>query len=196
MAAVPEGMGGKTALIVGSARGVWEEVEAARKLFTPDYVIAVNHAMIDYPDAYDFGASYHSEQFRYWMQRRAAKGFGPPAAIFTCERRRMPKGLDQELDIRIVPNWAGSSGLIAVTAATLELQCRAIVLCGVHLSKESGHYHDPGQPKEWRDALVYRRSWIARKAELRDIVRSMGGWTRAEFGEPTAEWFDVRRSEA
>ena len=40
----------------------------------------------------------------------------------------------------------------------------------------------------WNAALGFRRGWSAHMRELKPYVRSLGGWTLEQFGEPTVEW--------
>jgi hypothetical protein len=171
-----------SAVVLGGAEGVWSELEAARHLFTPDIVIATNHAGIDYDGHVDHWVSFHAELLPMWIDKRAAAGRAPAGRYWTVERRMAPA---TPLELSRVPNWGGSSGLVAVTVA-LHLQCSHIVCCGVPLDLNVAHYDDP---KPWREAGNYRRAWMTYRSQM-TAVRSMSGWTRQILGAPTGEWFD------
>jgi len=59
------------------------------------------------------------------------------------------------------------------------------ILCGVPLESEAGHFHFPGQ---WAPVTTYRQEWQAVSPLIGDRVRSMGGWTAFEFGQPDKHW--------
>lgn len=171
-----------TALILGSAACKAEDEEAARQLFAPDILIAVNHAARDHPGPVDHWASYHAEFFPKWTKERAALGYEPAGALWTGERRVIVPGMK----VQRVRNWGGSSGLLAVVVA-IELGVTHGVLAGIPLDAHQGHYDAPG--KKWSDGGNYRKGWLDRLDHL-GCFRSMSGLTRHWLGAPTAEWFD------
>ena len=171
---------GLSAVVIGGAKQAWDDLDAALRLFTPDLVIATNNAGRDYAGQVHHWVSFHAELLPMWIEARAAAGRPPAGHYWTVERRTPPKS---PLQLWRVPNWGGSSGLVAVTVA-LSLQCDRIVCCGTPLDMEAAHYDDP---KPWRDAGNYRRAWMARRTQL-TAVRSMSGWTRQILGAPTGEW--------
>lgn len=168
------------ALVLGGAAGVWEEAAAVRKLFKPDLIIATNHAGRDYPQRVDHWVSFHVELLPGWIAAREQAGLPPAGQYWSVERRLVAS---TPLEVRRVPNWGGSSGLLAVTVA-LDLGCGRVVVCGCPLDMLAGHYDDP---KPWRDAGNYRRAWRARQTQMA-AVRSTSGWTRELLGSPTRGW--------
>jgi hypothetical protein len=169
-----------TALCLGGAAGVWAEAADAKRLFTPDVIIASNHAGRDLEGPLDHWCSFHVELMPAWIAAREAAGRPPAGRLWSVERRFLAS---TTLDVHRVKNWGGSSGLLAVTVA-LELGCTHVVLAGTPLDIAAAHYDDP---KPWRDAGQYRRAWLAHRT-LMTGVRSMSGWTREILGAPDREW--------
>lgn len=173
------------AICLGSATCQAEDLRAAAAMGISQengwLLVAVNHAARDWPGPVDHWATFHSELMPRWLSDREKAGRPAPGRLWTAEHRIQPVkvGMDR------APNWAGSSGLLAVTVA-LRLQCRRIVLCGIPLDHEQGHYDNP--KVRWRDATNYRRGWTTHLDQMRDSVRSMSGWTKELLGAPTEEW--------
>lgn len=170
------------ALVLGGAASLHADEAAARELFAPDLVIAVNHAARDHPGPVDHWATFHPELLPRWLADRAAAGRDPAGKLWTAHHRPIPRGLE----IERVTNWGGSSGLLAVVVG-LHLECSHIVLAGVPLDYDQGHYDHPAP---WRDAANYRKAWVSRK-EAMIRVRSMSGFTAELLGAPTKEWLDA-----
>ncbi len=171
---------GKRALILGSAACRAEDEAAARALFKPDLVIAVNQAGADYPGQLDAWVSFHPELFPKWLTERRKAERPPATELFTAERRPLP----HSVTARRVGNWGGSSGLLACVVA-IELKVTHGVLAGIPLDAYQGHYYSPEKP--WRDGGNYRQAWIRKLDEL-GRFRSMSGLTREWLGAPTKEW--------
>lgn len=177
-----------TAVVLGGAACLHDDLARALKLFTPDVWIATNHAGRDTPGIVDHWVSMHPDLMPRWIAERARASREPAGQLWTAWRRRQPTLPD--LEFKVVENWGGSSGMLAVTVA-LEVGCDRIVLCGVPMDAKQGHYNDP---KPWKDALQYRKAWMDRAPGLSPKVRSMSGDTREWLGAPTAEWFDEARN--
>lgn len=148
-------------------------------------LVAVNHAARDWPGEVPHWATYHSDLLPKWIGQRAAAARPPAGRLWTGERRVMPKGID----LQRAPNWGGSSGLLAVSVALNRLSALQIVLIGIPLDHEQGHYDSP---KKWRDATNYRRGWVTHQDAMAN-VRSMSGWTQGLLGAPTREWLDGKQ---
>lgn len=176
-----------TALILGSAASLPKDEAAARELFTPQIVIAVNEAARDHPGRVDHWASYHAEFFPKWVKERAALGYQPAGALWTGERRVIVPGMK----VARVRNWGGSSGLLACVVA-LELGVTHGVLAGIPLDPHQGHYN---KAAKWGDGGNYRRGWLSRLDLLRPF-RSMSGLTRDWLGAPSKEWLDGRSEQS
>lgn len=92
------------------------------------------------------------------------------------------------------PNGGGSSSLFA-TRIALELGYERVVLAGVPLEGTTTICDADGsevvEEPSAAGFAVYRRGWEKVHGEIADNVRSMSGWTRETFGEPTAEWLNT-----
>lgn len=179
-----------TALILGNARTMEDEANKLYELFEPDIVIGCNNAGMDWQDHVDHLFTLHPTKTDNWpgvreaVRRRRISGRNIPITW----SNRAERGIDY-----VIPDWRGSTGLLAVNGALNYLECRAIVLAGVPMAAEFGHY---GRQGNWKAANLYRKGWKERRHEIAPFVRSMSGWTRELFGEPTLEWLDEMRRSA
>lgn len=173
-----------TALILGGADTLEADRAGAEALFTPDLIIACNHAGRDQSGRIDHWATMHPELFPRWITARAALGH-PPAGQLWHAKHRVPG-----VDSRPVTAWGGSSGMLCVCVA-FELGCSHVVLAGVPMLKTARHYDDQ---RHWTEAAQYWPSWERRAPEMIGRVRSMSGWTLKLLGAPTREWLNGNRS--
>ena len=175
----------RPAICLGSAACMQADLDAAAAMgIVPGdrwLLIAVNHAARDYPGHVDHWATFHADLMPGWIKARLITGRPPAGALWTGNHRAQPQGLRMQKTV----NWGGSSGLLAVSVA-LTLSCDPIVLCGIPLDHEQGHFDSA---KKWRDAVNYRKGWIDHKIEMAN-TRSMSGWTQGLLGAPTQEWLD------
>lgn len=166
------------ALILGGAPS-WgpEAAEAAALLNRRHLVVAANMAGIHWAGRLDGWASLHPEALPTWRAERA----GPAAA-----RHFVPAGVHANPGAEQVPDrWNGSSGLYAAQVALFELGATAVILCGVPMDSEAGHFVNPGA---WAGTADYRLGFEGALRECGGRIRSMGGWTADLFGPPTAAW--------
>lgn len=178
-------------LIIGRARGNWEEVEAAKALGSFDQTICINSAGVDYPEPFDHWVSFHVLNFPAWTEQRAQKGYFPVPNYWSTEfrgsvRSKIP-GWDR---IKYVRVEGGASGLIAVMVALRELRATRVVLAGIPMTPEAGHYNEEGP---WRECIHHRGSWQFAEPDMNGIVRSMSGWTQELLGVPTKAWLEQRK---
>lgn len=160
------------ALILGGAMSVWDDHTAAEELLCRGrLVVAANLAGIQYPGRLDAWATLHPDEMPGWMARRQSnvdyRTFTPAD---TPER------------------WPGSSGLYAAQVALFEMGAAGVILCGVPMDSEAGHF--TGRTP-WESVTDYRQAFVQALPEIGGRVRSMGGWTQALFGAPTSEWIDA-----
>lgn len=139
-------------------------------------VIAGNDMIGKYPLHIDHAVSLHPDKFKLWFGERVSAGY--EAATRVWSHRPFSGVTDWTRD------WQGSTGLICIKIAR-ELGYTHVVLCGVHMTVEGNHFI---RQKPWNAAHGFRRGWTGRIRELSPYVRSFGGWTREQFGEPTVEW--------
>jgi hypothetical protein len=172
------------ALVVGSAACLPHDLAAARALFEPDLVVAVNHAARDWEGPLDHWATMHPELMPRWLKDRRAKGLPDPGAFWTATRRLLAPA-DHLQQYRRLHNRGGSSGMLAAFVA-LEVGAERSVLVGIPMDRSQGHYDNPAP---WGEAGSYRRAWYQERENLR-TVRSMSGLTAELLGKPTKEWLD------
>src|SRR3990167_2106243 len=170
------------AAVLGGALGVWDEYEALMAMAPVDVVIATNSAGRDFPGEFDHWVSFHAELFPHWLERRRRDGQPDPGRFWTINAKRPAN----DVPVTRVPNWGGSTGLVAVTVA-LQLGIERVVLCGVPLTREGEHYDKPGS---WRDAPNYRKGFLSHMPEMGGKVRSFSGYTAEILGKPTREWIN------
>lgn len=160
------------ALILGGAPSVWRDLAEAQALLNRRHlVVAANLAGIHFTGPLDGWASLHTDLLPKWAAERSGK---PARRLFT------PPTPDER--------WPGSSGLYALQCALLEMGATGAILCGVPMEQGAGHFSDPGA---WASTVDYRRAFASALPELGARTRSMGGWTQALFGPPTAAWIDA-----
>ena len=180
------------ALVMGRAACVWKDVAAAMELCSYDKIIAVNHTGYDWFGRLDCWVSFHLQLFPTWASKRAQHGFAPASSYWTegsqmkVARRKPYLQSSFPFPIQSVACNGGSSGMIAVYVA-FAVGCTRIVLAGIPLQQEEGHYDEKGP---WTAAGRYREEWKKRHDVLKDHVRSLSGWTRDFLGEPTKEWLE------
>src|SRR5262245_50020308 len=129
------------ALILGGAAGVHDEAARAMGLFEPDVVLAVNNIGIDWPGWIDHWVTLHPLKTGNWpgmleaLRQRLADGRNKP---LTWSHRHMPG-----IDCISHPDWGGSSGLLAVKVALVDLKCRRAVLAGMPLENGPHYFGTP-----------------------------------------------------
>ena len=178
----------RCAIVVGRSAGALAEYEEARSLLPNAVVIVVGAIGVDFPHQIDHWVTFHAGNFLLWMGQRSLRGFSPAVVYWGALYRGREMGVHDcaGLAVNYVPSVGGSSGFLAAHQVALcELRCERVLMAGVPMTVEGGHY---GDAFLWDEALVYRQTWIERVGELRSKVRSMSGWTRELLGSPTPEW--------
>lgn len=166
------------ALILGGAPS-WqrEAAEAAALLNRRHFVVAANLAGIHWRGKLDAWATEHPEHLAAWRSERSGPAAGRyfvPGGLALCPWAE-----------RAADRWNGSSGLYAAQVALFELGATAIILCGIPMDSEAGHFVNPGA---WAGTADYRLGFEAALRECGGRVRSMGGWTSELFGGPSPTW--------
>ena len=179
-----------SALVLGGARCVWRDLDAALELFKPDAVVCVNDVGYEYPERIDYWVTLHPEKFKAWQELRASAGRNTDYIACSHEpntplgpRDHLPR-IDKWTDYRYPGmTGSGSSGLLAVKVAQEE-GFEKIVLAGIPMQVSEAHFFN-GAP--WHEHGQFVGAWkIARR--FLGNVRSMSGWTRELLGAPTTEW--------
>lgn len=169
------------ALVLGGARCVWEDYDAALRLFKPDVIIGINDIAIHVPEV-DHWVSMHPDKFPMWMDMRAKNTDRVPT-FWTSRHKKKP--LVFNYPIEEVNSRGGGSGLLA-TRVAMFLGSQQIVLAGVPLKVEEAHFFND---KPWTECMWYRRGFEKCPAIL-PYVRSMSGWTREFFGFPDDDFLN------
>ena len=142
----------------------------------PYTIFAGNDMIAEFCGHMQNALTLHPDKIGHWLGKRRANGFEPPDKIWS--HRPFTGVSDWTRD------WAGSTGLFCVKVAR-ELGFVHVMLCGVHMSIESDHFV---RKAPWKNAIGFRRGWEMRWPALRPYVKSFGGWTKENLGEPTIEW--------
>jgi hypothetical protein len=161
----------------GDPLGELEVAKALCKLAHKPYTLfAGNDQIGNLPDEIEHAATLHPDKLTMWTGKRITNGW--PAAKHTWAHRPFSGISDWTRD------WSGSTGLFCVKIAR-ELGFVHIILCGVHMDADSGHFL---RKQRWDACSQFIRAWEMRDAMLKPYVRSLGGWTRERFMPPTREW--------
>jgi hypothetical protein len=135
-----------------------------------------NDQIARWPYHADHCGTLHPDKMVKWRMARSANGYEPIEHIWT--HRPFTSFNHWTRD------WAGSTGLFLVKIAR-EMGFVHIILCGVHMSPDSGHFV---RQVKWDACDNFKKAWVMRMPTLRPYLRSYGGWTMEEFGEPDAVW--------
>jgi hypothetical protein len=178
-----------TVFVLGGARCVWTDIEAAASLVQqPDTVVVVNDIGIVYPRA-DAWATYHPELMAHWRAQRAANQLEPATSYWTTSEYPACAAYPE---FKVLPVAGGSSGLLGACVA-IALGARHVILCGVPIDHGMAHWHDRDKGQAWAEGSSYREGWVDRKAALTGRVRSMSGFTRELLGAPDKAWLSGGR---
>jgi hypothetical protein len=173
-------------LILGGAKCVWADIEAALDIMEFDGVVACNDVGVQWKGNLAGWVSLHAEKLPKWVTDRIANGLSMPARIATHDQKQ-----DKPFQWERVPymfrgqRHSGSSGEFAAKYALEDLRFDKGVLCGIPMLNSEAHFFNP---KMWEAARHYRLGWAEAKPAIGDRLRSMSGWTREQFGAPTMEW--------
>lgn len=164
----------KYALVIGSAEGVWDEVERANRLHPFDCYIAVNFAGVHYARV-DHWVSFHVDLFPHWISLRTKAGFQPVKSFWTStyQGSQARRTYIKDHEVQLIRCEGGSSGLIGALVG-LKL-AEKVVLAGIPMDPNRDHFNKPGA---WDEALAYRQAWQMYLPQLKGRVTSMSGWTQ------------------
>ncbi len=174
----------RVALVLGGARSVYADVQAALDLGEFQGAVACNDIGIVWPGALDAWVSLHVDNFRGWNNRRLSAGRPPHKALYGHAFAPGP-------DIIITPykfqgqDNSGSSGLFALKVALVDLGFDKAVLCGIPMSADGNHFFDP---RPWDAAQHHQKAWREALPQIENRARSMSGWTSTLLGKPDENW--------
>lgn len=166
------------ALIVGGsiyAKAEWQEaLSLSHGLERTTFAI---NDMIAEPIGANYGVTMHPEKLPQWGRERRQISDTP----LPCIAHKPARGV-----VAVLPACGGSSGLFAVHAAR-EAGATRIVLCGVGMDGDHGHFR---RGERWKAANVFWPAWEREFDTLWPYVRSFGGRTADLFGRPSRQWLD------
>lgn len=179
-----------TALVLGGAECVWDDIDALEAMLGhpwPGVVIVVNdmgykagHNGRVWDRPVHHWATLHAEKLAQWRSQRSKAGLPGRPITWSSVRRTI---VDRHFQ-----GWAdGSSGLYAVSVALLGLRHPRVVGCGIPLDQRANTFSG----REWRSCQRYRRGWNTHAKQIRGRFRSMSGWTRQQFGAPSVDWIGL-----
>ena len=184
----PVAVASKVAVIVGGADCVLAEYVEAERLCAEAGVdfttLVINDMIAEFQDHVDHAVTLHPDaRLNQWLDERQKNCLPAPANVWA--HRKADIGVN--MVTRVCPEWGkGSSGLLAVKIALQELGCDRIILCGVPMTMEGGHFK---RKQPWKAVTNnFRAEWQARQSELAPYVRSWSGWTAELFGVPTLDF--------
>jgi hypothetical protein len=179
-------MNNTAAIVIGGAQNVWRELEDAQRLCREAEVSCeyfVTNDMISRFSKQCIALTLHVDKLPAWLADRSANGFIPPLTVWICEKEtKKPAAL---FATHTTTDWGGSVGLFATKVAIQEYYMDKVILCGVPMKRDAGHFVR-GRP--WDDVLTFERRWEKYIPWLKNFVRSMSGRTQEWLGEPTKEW--------
>lgn len=179
-----------TALILGGAACVYDDVEAALALGRFDGVLTCNAVTVRWPGRIDAAVSLHPDRWGIWIGQRDRKGLRRPDRIVgqveALNWPKLPDCITEHLEIRFPGQvHTGSSSLFALKVALIDLGFDRAVLCGAPMTESGGHIVDG---PVWPGAHHYHPAWREALPQIKDRVRSMSGWTADLLGSPDAEF--------
>lgn len=177
-----------TALVLGGADTLHEDI--ARYAGPVDGVVACNEAGIEWAGELDAWATLHPRLLdaRGWRQARADRGYPAARALYCHASAQDPVASDFIRTQLELPGQrhmhSGSSGLLAVKVALIDLGFDRAILFGIpmtaapHLNGRT-NWTGPRNPVDG-----FRIAWLDLDREIASRIRSMSGWTRVLFGAP------------
>lgn len=183
---------GQSCIICGSAPTLIEEFEEARKNMPDAVVIAINESAEAIWADHLF--SYHYDKMRQFKQRsKNRKIIGHTG--------KPPRTPIKELDYWWYDSNSSGTSCAGAMNVALHMGMREIVIVACPLEAGLGYFNDattfkskPGSPRfgymkpEYGMAHRHREGFIKnleRFPELREISRSMSGWTKKVLGGPS-----------
>lgn len=194
----------KSALVIGCASSVWDDLKAAKELATYDAIYCVKQIGIHYPEAFDVWVTLHPEAMDNYEAQRHALGLpngyqivAPPKGELSADHAS--KG---NIARRVSYLWhdansnaSASSGIYGAKIALAD-GFRKIVLAGIPMTPEGGHFMPESKTvagavrgKVWSGHNSFVVGMNNAIPHLIGKVKSMSGYTRKVLGEPTQEWF-------
>lgn len=192
----------KSALVIGCAACVWDDIKSAKALGSYDKTYCVKAIGIHYPDTFDFWVTLHPEAMDGYELQRYRLGLpngyqivAPPSHELGMHGR---KGNIGRRVSYLWPNADGSasasSGIYGVKVA-LEDGCDRIVLAGIPFTPEGGHFMPESKTVQgqvrgvvWSGHSSFVSVFNETVPRLKGKVKSMSGHTMEVLGAPSRGW--------
>lgn len=192
----------KSALVIGCAANVWQDVSDAKKLMKFDAIYCVKQMGVHYSKKFDVWVTLHPEAMDvYEIERKGLRypnGYqivAPPKNELSSDHK--DKGnIARRVSYLFsdVSTASASSGIYGAKVA-LEDGFDKIVLAGVPMTPEAGHFlpeskNVSGQMrgKIWTQHNAFMSGFNIAVPHLKGKVKSMSGYTKQVLGAPTQEW--------
>lgn len=191
----------KSALVIGCAANVWEDVEAAKALASYDAIYCIKQMGIYYPNKFDCWATLHPEIMDAYELQRYRLGLPNGYSIVAPPSNELGMhGRKGNIDRRVSYLWSkdsnssASSGIYGAKVA-LEDGFDKVVLAGIPMTPEGGHFLPESKAisgqtrgKVWTGCGSFEVGFNIAIPFLMGKVKSMSGHTRDVLGAPMEEW--------
>ncbi len=180
----------KTALVIGCASCVWDDVKLAQELCTFDAVYCVKIAGIHWRGGPFVWVGLHPEWQEQYAKERAALGLHMDfETVAPPDNELGTAGKGKKIDRRVSYRYPGmnssaSSGGYGAKVA-LDDGADRVVLAGIPMTKETGHFT---RGRDWLQRDAFTVGFKESVPFFAGRVRSMSGWTQEILGVPTPEW--------
>lgn len=173
----------KRLLIVGPAPCLKEDLKALEQLgpafltgrMATHDVMAIGLDTAEYEGRIDHVATYHPYELPDFRQRRKVIGGNMD---YITHSHESPEGQAHAQRLWPYIKPSGSSAMLGIQAG-MGMGYKKIVVAGC-----------PLVDRKYTITCDFRAGWTARYDVIKDVVRSMSGWTRELLGAPTKEWLD------
>lgn len=194
----------KSALVIGCAANVWEDIEAAKRLTTYDAIYCVKQIGVHYPDAFNVWATLHTEAMDGYEVERHASGLPNGYQIVAPPPNELGShGAKGKITRRVSYLWPGStssasasSGIYGAKVA-LDDGFDRVVLAGIPMSPEHGHFLPEGKMVSgqrrgvvWTGHSAFVLGFSEAVPHLIGKVKSMSGYTQKVLGAPNSNWIN------
>lgn len=169
------------AIIMGSAKGVFEETSAARSALGRCYLAAVNDAIV-YAPHLDFALSLHTLKLDFWVGlRRDPTSVGYGNKDFQVHDGGLYGEREWHQWTELTPVMA-HSGMFAMQVCFL-MGCAPIILAGCPEDATPRFWESEPRPEAYYKSVRRQvEAEMNRLPEFKRVVRSCSGWTQSFFG--------------
>lgn len=180
----------KRAIVLGCSSNVWQEYEAALKLFEPDTVYCVKLAGVHWQGGRFNWVGLHPEFCDDYEAQRASNGYHSDYEIVAPLATEVgTHGAKGRVSRRVsylfkACTKSPSSGAYAAKVA-IEDGHDKVVLAGVPMVAEAGHFT---RQADWKQCNTFLKGFEEYAPHFGGRVRSLSGWTQKLLGAPTVEW--------